>query len=364
MSEIEATNDVAALTVQLLSAYLANNTVSSEDIAGLIRSTRDALTGAPSVKVEAKPETFTAAVSTRKSLASPEHIISLIDGKPYKTLKRHLQSRGLTPDDYRSRYNLPASYPMVAPEYSSRRRAVAQEFGLGGKRAAADAATAGSGADASSENMDAQAALAPSAAPKTKQAPASVAKTKSRKRAANSISYTAVTHSPASSANTDDIPDAATVSESTQTESPLATKNAAQPANKKEARTSVRANAAERTRDKSEAKARSDSAPKPMAEDTGAPENIAADDQTAEAARKTNRRAKLGVFKKSDNERADVRDPLADASIAEMPTKPKRRTRMARETHTSQSDRANGSTASEKVVESNKPKFRSGGRWA
>jgi hypothetical protein len=73
----------------------------------------------------------------RKSLASPEHIISLIDGKPYKTLKRHLIARGLTPEKYRSRYNLPASYPMVASAYAEHRRAVAQRIGLGSRKGAA-----------------------------------------------------------------------------------------------------------------------------------------------------------------------------------------------------------------------------------
>ena len=144
MSDAEATSDVTALTVQLLSAYLANNTVASEDLAGLIRSTKAALTGAPSSDAPVAHEIFEPAVSIRKSLASPEHIISLIDGRPYKTLKRHLMARGLTPEAYRSRYNLPASYPMVAPAYADKRRAVAQELGLGRRRPnGADAASGG-----------------------------------------------------------------------------------------------------------------------------------------------------------------------------------------------------------------------------
>jgi len=134
MADIEPVSDVSALTVQLLSAYLANNTVPSEQLAELIRSTKAALSDEDtSSEQSSEPEVFTGAVSVRKSLASPEHIISLIDGKPYKTLKRHLASRGLTPDGYRSRYNLPASYPMVAPAYTEQRRAVAIHLGLGGK---------------------------------------------------------------------------------------------------------------------------------------------------------------------------------------------------------------------------------------
>jgi predicted transcriptional regulator len=85
-------------------------------------------------------------VSVRKSLASPDHIISMIDGKPYKTLKRHLFRNGLTPDQYRQRYDLKPDYPMTAPAYSERRRALAHKIGLGakGRQARAKPAEAGS----------------------------------------------------------------------------------------------------------------------------------------------------------------------------------------------------------------------------
>jgi predicted transcriptional regulator len=132
MPDTESRSDVTALTVQLLSAYLANNTVASDDLAGLIRTTRSALTEdvkpAPAEPVE---EIYIAAVTPRKSLASPEHILSLIDGKPYKTLKRHLTRHGLTPDSYRERYKLPSSYPMVAPSFAAKRREIAERIGLG-----------------------------------------------------------------------------------------------------------------------------------------------------------------------------------------------------------------------------------------
>lgn len=76
---------------------------------------------------------YTPAVTVRKSLASPEHIISLIDGKPYRTLKRHLSTHGLTPDQYRERYGLKADYPIVAPAYAATRRELAKKIGLGRK---------------------------------------------------------------------------------------------------------------------------------------------------------------------------------------------------------------------------------------
>jgi predicted transcriptional regulator len=83
----------------------------------------------PTAPLEYKP-----AVSIEESLASPDQILSLIDGKPYKALKRHLSTHGLTPAEYRSRYGLPVDYPLVAPSYSAARREVARKLGLGGKR--------------------------------------------------------------------------------------------------------------------------------------------------------------------------------------------------------------------------------------
>jgi predicted transcriptional regulator len=132
----ETQSDIAALTVQLLSAFVSNNNVPSEGLADLIKSTRAALTDdlASTTAEVAAPEHLPA-VSIRKSLASPDHILSLVDGKPYKTLKRHLATNGLTPEQYRERYNLPQSYPMVAKSYSEARRAVAARLGLGKKPA-------------------------------------------------------------------------------------------------------------------------------------------------------------------------------------------------------------------------------------
>lgn len=99
------------------------------------RSADDAEAGEP--KKEYAP-----AVSVRKSLASPERIISMIDGKPYKTLRRHLSMNGLTPDEYRDRYGLKKDHPIVAPAYSAARQEMAKKIGLGrkpGQRPAAKA---------------------------------------------------------------------------------------------------------------------------------------------------------------------------------------------------------------------------------
>ena len=69
-----------------------------------------------------------------KKSITPEAIISLIDGKPYKSLKRHLSGKGLTPEQYREQYGLPRDYPMVAPTYAQKRSELARSMGLGQNR--------------------------------------------------------------------------------------------------------------------------------------------------------------------------------------------------------------------------------------
>ncbi|WP_150293670.1 MucR family transcriptional regulator [Sphingobium estronivorans] len=147
MAETEEAG-VMSLTVTLLSAYFVNNTVPSSELPALVEGTRRALLGdatvaaaAPlaeskedAVEAAASASEFKPAVTLEESLASPDHILSLIDGKPYKALKRHLSAHGLTTVEYRARYDLPADYPMVAPGYSASRREVAIRLGLGGKR--------------------------------------------------------------------------------------------------------------------------------------------------------------------------------------------------------------------------------------
>ena len=138
-----APTDLTELTVELLSAFVSHNSVRSDDLAGLIASTHSALSGlaAPAADTATTTDTHQPAVTARKSLANRDHIISLIDGKPYKSLKRHLTGHGLMPANYRARYNLPATYPMVAPGYSDARREVAKRLGLGRKPKAVGPAT-------------------------------------------------------------------------------------------------------------------------------------------------------------------------------------------------------------------------------
>jgi len=140
MADTEPKVDIIALAADLTIAWLGNgNTrVDADDVPQFLRSVHQALAelSAPALP-EAEPgdasDAAAPAVSVRKSLASKDHILSLIDGKPYKSLKRHLSNHGLTPDEYRARFGLRADYPMVAPNYAQMRRDFALKIGLGSK---------------------------------------------------------------------------------------------------------------------------------------------------------------------------------------------------------------------------------------
>ena len=128
------------LATELTIAWLSNpNTRTNADevpaFLNKMYETASALvTGnATAAEPDAAAQEYTPAVTARKSLASQDHIISMIDGKKYKTLRRHLATNGLTPEQYRERYNLKADYPMVAPSYSEARRTMAKSIGLGRK---------------------------------------------------------------------------------------------------------------------------------------------------------------------------------------------------------------------------------------
>lgn len=146
------------LAAEITIAWLGNqnNRVQADEVPAFLRTIHGAileLAGNSAPAGEASAETGTAeefkpAVSVRRSLGSKDHIISMIDGKPYRTLRRHLSAQGLTPDQYRARYNLKADYPMVAQNYSEQRRAMAKKIGLGQKGRAAKAAAGATGTPA------------------------------------------------------------------------------------------------------------------------------------------------------------------------------------------------------------------------
>ncbi len=133
---------ILALTAQIVSAHVSNNTVPADGLTALIRQVHQALTGVTAVVPE--PEKPQPAVPVKRSVF-PDYIVCLEDGKKLKMLKRHLQSAyNMTPEQYRERWGLPQDYPMVAPNYAERRSALARQIGLGRKdgRVAAEAATA------------------------------------------------------------------------------------------------------------------------------------------------------------------------------------------------------------------------------
>lgn len=134
----ETTNTVE-LAAELTAAWLANpNTrTSADDVPAFLLAMHAAVqkmaNGDDAEGETGATQSYEPAVSARKSLASPDHIISMLDGKKYKTLRRHLTTNGLTPEQYRERFNLKADYPMVAANYSEARRAMAKSIGLGRK---------------------------------------------------------------------------------------------------------------------------------------------------------------------------------------------------------------------------------------
>lgn len=121
------------LTTKLVAAYLGNNPMAARDIPDLIRSTYAALATAATPEPPAA-ERQQPAVSIRKSVTA-EAIICLDCGQSQKMLKRHLATaHGLTVDEYRTKWSLPADYPMVAPDYAAHRSQLAFKIGLGRKR--------------------------------------------------------------------------------------------------------------------------------------------------------------------------------------------------------------------------------------
>lgn len=130
----EENSDVLMLTGDIVSAYLSHNSVRSEDIPALIRSVRATLTEDTSPpQPEPQPEQTKATPGQIRKSVTPDALISFVDGKSYKTLKRHLSRHGMTMEDYKSRYGLPKDYPSVAPDYSARRSEMAKSLGLGAR---------------------------------------------------------------------------------------------------------------------------------------------------------------------------------------------------------------------------------------
>lgn len=125
----------AEMTISWLSN--PNNRATVNEVSVILRSMYDSVAklsvSADDNGSNTPTSKHTPAVSIQKSLASPDYILSLIDGKPYKALRRHLTSNGLTPEEYRERYGLKPDYPIVSQSYSELRRVMAKKIGLGQK---------------------------------------------------------------------------------------------------------------------------------------------------------------------------------------------------------------------------------------
>jgi predicted transcriptional regulator len=124
--------DKLQMTVNIVSAYTANNHLAKSDLPDFIAAVHSSVEslgkGTEPVALPEAPST--PAVSIRKSV-TPEYLICLEDGKRFKSLRRHLAVHGMTPDQYRAKWKLPPDYPMVAPNYAARRSVLAKMSGLG-----------------------------------------------------------------------------------------------------------------------------------------------------------------------------------------------------------------------------------------
>ncbi len=158
-------SEAVELTADIVSAYVSNNSIGATELPQLIHQVHTALTQAATGAPAEAAAPLTPAVSIKKSV-TPDYLISLEDGRKYKSLKRHLNTRGMSPDEYRSKWGLAKDYPMVAANYSAQRSSLAKTLGLGrGGRSnggATDAAEAPAPAEA---EAPVEAAAEPEATP-------------------------------------------------------------------------------------------------------------------------------------------------------------------------------------------------------
>ena len=133
MPQADLNEMLITLTSDIVAAHVSNNPVSVDDVPALISKVYGALAGLGQAVAPVEEEVLKPAVSVRASV-KPDHIVCLEDGVKLKMLKRHLMTHyNMTPEQYRARWNLPADYPMVAPDYAEKRRELAKKIGLGRK---------------------------------------------------------------------------------------------------------------------------------------------------------------------------------------------------------------------------------------
>jgi predicted transcriptional regulator len=129
----ETTNELLSLTADIVAAHVGHNRVTVSELPELIAKVHGALSGLGQEAVSSAVTEQKPAVSIRSSV-KPDYIVCLEDGKKLTMLKRYLQTNyGMTPQQYRAKWKLPADYPMVAPNYAEKRRTLAKAIGLGRK---------------------------------------------------------------------------------------------------------------------------------------------------------------------------------------------------------------------------------------
>jgi predicted transcriptional regulator len=137
-------DELVQLTADIVSAYVSNNKVTAGELGRLIGDVHTALGRTPNPRMEPEPQPRQPAVPIRRSV-TPDYIVSLEDGRKFKSLKRHLMNAyNMTPEEYRAKWGLPRDYPMVAPNYAKARSELAKTIGLGRKAAAPKAQGSGS----------------------------------------------------------------------------------------------------------------------------------------------------------------------------------------------------------------------------
>jgi len=139
-----SSDGILSLTADIVSAYVSKNPLPTLALPDLIAQTHRSLSGlAAGTTVEEAPA-LVPAVSIKKSV-TPDYIISLEDGRKFKSMKRHLGLLGMTPAEYRAKWGLASDYPMVAPNYAAQRSELAKKIGLGRKAAPVESKPAKTG---------------------------------------------------------------------------------------------------------------------------------------------------------------------------------------------------------------------------
>ena len=139
------------MTAEIVSAYVSANHLQTVELLGLIGSVHAIISALGKPVKASDPAIEKATPAQIRKSVTPDALISFIDGKPYKMLKRHLTRHNLNPISYRTRYGLPADYPMTAATYSEKRAAISKAVGLGGKPAARERAAMPDAAEATPE---------------------------------------------------------------------------------------------------------------------------------------------------------------------------------------------------------------------